>query len=261
MITLKWNFLELHLRHMVYSNSNPVMKQNFWQSIQDVQTMTFEGTMKKIGYLSGIMLLSAICTSAFTLSTADYSLVYGLSAIAGISGFIIAMFIFMTLPENPQTLMTIYAVVEGVFIGVFSTLMELFFPGIALQAIFGTAILAFVMYGMYSSRIIRPTPRFNKIVGSLTLSIVFIYVISFVLSMFGVIMPLVHSNGPAGILFTVFVLGIGALMLVSDFGFIESSVRYGAPKKYEWYAAFGLLITIVWIYIEMVRLIAKLRSD
>lgn len=224
--------------------------------------MTFEGTMNKIGYLTGILLLSAIITSAIALSSLEnLALVYGLTSMGAIVGFVLVLVIYFTQPENPQTLMTIYAVVEGMFIGGLSSVLEIIFPGLILQAVFGTAILCGVMYGLYASKVIRPTPTFNKIVYSLVLTIVLLYLISFIMQLFGAQMPFLHDNGPYGIGFSVLVLGVGGLMLVSDFGFIQSSVSHGAPKKFEWYAAFGLLITLIWIYIEMVRLIVKLRSD
>jgi uncharacterized YccA/Bax inhibitor family protein len=247
---------------MVYSNSNPVMNTNFWSNMQDSNRMTFEGTMNKIGYLTGILLLSAIITSAIALSSLEnLALVYGLTSMGAIVGFVLVLVIYFTQPENPQTLMTIYAVVEGMFIGGLSSVLEIIFPGLILQAVFGTAILCGVMYGLYASKVIRPTPTFNKIVYSLVLTIVLLYLISFIMQLFGAQMPFLHDNGPYGIGFSVLVLGVGGLMLVSDFGFIQSSVSHGAPKKFEWYAAFGLLITLIWIYIEMVRLIVKLRSD
>ena len=224
--------------------------------------MTFEGTMNKIGYLTGILLLSAIITSAIALSSLEnLALVYGLTSMGAIVGFVLVLVIYFTQPENPQTLMTIYAVVEGMFIGGLSSVLEIFFPGLILQAVFGTAILCAVMYGLYASKVIRPTPTFNKIVYSLVLTIVLLYLISFIMQLFGAQMPFLHDNGPIGIGFSILVLAVGGFMLISDFGFIESSVSYGAPKKFEWYAAFGLLITLIWIYIEMVRLIVKLRSD
>jgi uncharacterized YccA/Bax inhibitor family protein len=247
---------------MVYSNSNPVMNTNFWSNMQDSNRMTFEGTMNKIGYLTGILLLSAIITSAIALSSLEnLALVYGLTSMGAIVGFVLVLVIYFTQPENPQTLMTIYAVVEGMFIGGLSSVLEIFFPGLILQAVFGTAILCAVMYGLYASKVIRPTPTFNKIVYSLVLTIVLLYLISFIMQLFGAQMPFLHDNGPIGIGFSILVLAVGGFMLISDFGFIESSVSYGAPKKFEWYAAFGLLITLIWIYIEMVRLIVKLRSD
>ncbi len=218
--------------------------------------------MNKIGYLTGILLLSAIITSAIALSSLEnLALVYGLTSMGAIVGFVLVLVIYFTQPENPQTLMTIYAVVEGMFIGGLSSVLEIIFPGLILQAVFGTAILCGVMYGLYASKVIRPTPTFNKIVYSLVLTIVLLYLISFIMQLFGAQMPFLHDNGPYGIGFSVLVLGVGGLMLVSDFGFIQSSVSHGAPKKFEWYAAFGLLITLIWIYIEMVRLIVKLRSD
>ncbi|GIR75707.1 MAG: hypothetical protein CM15mP78_04060 [Candidatus Poseidoniales archaeon] len=117
------------------------------------------------------------------------------------------------------------------------------------------------MYVMYTSRIIRPTPAFNKILSGLVISIMFLYLTSFVLGLFTPYdVPFLHSSGPIGIGVTAVILVVAALTLISDFGFIESGTRYGAPKNMEWYAAFGILISVVWIYIETLRLLSKLNA-
>jgi uncharacterized YccA/Bax inhibitor family protein len=117
------------------------------------------------------------------------------------------------------------------------------------------------MYVMYSSRIIRPTPMFNKVIGGLVMSIMFLYLTSFILQMFsGYDVPFLHSSGPIGIGLTLFILVVASLTLISDFGFIEAGVNSGAPKNMEWYAAFGILISLIWIYIESLRLLSKIRA-
>ena len=158
--------------------------------------------------------------------------------------------------------MSLYAILEGMAVGAMSLALELTaYKGIALQAVFGTMAITGTMYIMYTSRIIRPTPAFNKIVGGLVISIMFLYLTSFVLQVFsGYNVPFLHSSGPIGIGVTAFILVVAALTLISDFGFIESGTRYGAPKNMEWYAAFGILISLIWIYIETLRLLAKLQA-
>ena len=114
---------------------------------------------------------------------------------------------------------------------------------------------------IYSSRIIRPTPTFNKVIYSLVGAIMMLYLVSIfftLLTPFEV--PFIHSSGPLGIGITVFILCIAALSLISDFGFIESGVKLQAPKNAEWWGAFGVLVTIIWIYIEMIRLLSKIRD-
>ena len=158
--------------------------------------------------------------------------------------------------------MSLYAILEGVAIGALSLFFELTaYSGIAMQAVFGTMAITAVMYGMYASRIIRPTPAFNKIVGGLVMSILALYLISFFLQLLTPYdVPFLHTAGLYGIALTAFILVVAALTLISDFGFIESGVRYGAPKNMEWYAAFGILMSVLWIYIETVRLLGKLSA-
>jgi uncharacterized YccA/Bax inhibitor family protein len=157
--------------------------------------------------------------------------------------------------------MITYALIEGVFIGAMSSVMEHFYQGIVIQAILGTLAIFISMYFLYVSKVLRPTPTFNKIVISLTMSIMLLYVISMVISLATPYqMPLLHSSSPMGIGLTVFILVIAALNLIMDFGFIEQSVQNRTPKVGEWWGAFGMLITLIWIYIEVLRLLSKLRS-
>jgi len=226
--------------------------------------MTYEGAMQKIGILLGFVVISALVTSAFSLGALENGNI-GLLAILStggvLVGFILAMIIFMTKPKNPAPLMITYSIVEGVFIGAMSTTMEYFYQGIVMQAILGTVAIFASMYFLYASKVIRPTPTFNKVVMSLTMSIMLLYVISFVISFATPYeMPLLHSSSLMGIGFTVFILIVAALNLIMDFGYIERRVQNQTPKVGEWWGAFGMLITLIWIYIEVLRLLMKLRS-
>ncbi len=155
----------------------------------------------------------------------------------------------------------IYAILEGLALGVISIMMELRFPGgIAMQAVgltFGTFLALLIAY---KSRIIRATENFKLGIAAATGGIFVIYMISFVLGFFGMNVPYIHESGLIGIGFSLFVVVIAALNLVMDFDFIESGAEQGAPKYMEWYGAFGLLITLVWLYIEILNLLAKLRG-
>ena len=240
------------------------MSDNFFSKISGNNVMTYEGAMQKIGILLGFTVISALFTSAYSLTALENGNVELLSALAMggvICGFILALIIYWTRPKNPVPLMMTYAIVEGVFIGAMSTVMEHIFPGIVIQAIIGTLAIFVSMYFLYAIRILRPTPTFNKIVTSLTASIMLLYVISFVISLATPYeMPLLHSSSLMGIGLTVFILVVAALNLIMDFGFIERSVQNQTPKVGEWWGAFGMLITLIWIYIEVLRLLMKLRS-
>jgi uncharacterized YccA/Bax inhibitor family protein len=151
-------------------------------------------------------------------------------------------------------------VLEGLFLGVISALFEAMYPGIVFQAVlltFGT--LASLLLA-YKSGLIRATENFKLGVTAATGAIVMIYVVGWIMSFFGSGIPYIHESGTIGILFSLFVVVIAALNLVLDFDFIENGVEQGAPKYMEWFAAFGLLVTLIWLYLEILRLLAKLRS-
>jgi len=227
--------------------------------------MTVEGSMQKTGYLLGVTVLSALVSAVLCLNAinnGDGGFLVSLLWMGGmVGGLVIALLLMFIRPNNPATLMTMYALFEGAFIGAFSVVFESMYEGIVFQAAFGTVGITATMYVMYASRVIRPTPMFNKVVGGLVVSIMFLYLTSFILSLVsGYSVPFLHSTGPIGIGVTLFILVVASLTLISDFGFIESGSRQGAPKNMEWYAAFGILMSLIWIYIEMVRLLWKLNA-
>ncbi len=251
---------------MEIRSSNPVLNQKFWSNLTGTDRMTVDGSLRKIGYLLALTVVTALVSAVLCLNAINNGngglYVTAFMGIGFIGGIVIAMGVFFARPKNPAALMSLYAISEGMAVGAMSLMLELTaYKGIALQAVFGTMAITATMYVMYASRIIRPTPAFNKIIGGLVVSIMFLYLTSFFLSMFtGYDVPFLHSSGPIGIGLTAFILVVAALTLISDFGFIESGSRYGAPKNMEWYAAFGILISIIWIYIETLRLLAKLQA-
>lgn len=251
---------------MEIRSSNPVLNQKFWSNLTGNDRMTIDGSMRKIGYLLGLTVVSALVSAVLCLNAINNGngglYIGGFMTLGFLGGFVVAMVVFVSRPKNPAALMSLYAILEGMAVGAMSLALELTaYKGIALQAVFGTMAITGTMYIMYTSRIIRPTPAFNKIVGGLVISIMFLYLTSFILQVFsGYDVPFLHSSGPIGIGVTAFILVVAALTLISDFGFIESGTRYGAPKNMEWYAAFGILISLIWIYIETLRLLAKLQA-
>ena len=251
---------------MEIRSSNPVLNNKFWSNLTGTDRMTVDGSMKKIGYLLSVTIVSALVSAVLCMNALNNGngglFIGGLMGLGFVGGSIIAIIVFMTRPQNPAALMTIYAILEGMGIGAMSLMLELTaYKGIALQAVYRSMAITGIMYVMYASRIIRPTPAFNKIVFGLVMSIMFLYLTSFVLQLFTPYdVPFLHSSGPIGIGLTAVILVVAALTLISDFGFIESGSRYGAPKNMEWYAAFGILISVVWIYIETLRLLSKLNA-
>jgi uncharacterized YccA/Bax inhibitor family protein len=153
----------------------------------------------------------------------------------------------------------VYAALEGLALGGISALFEARYPGISVQAVMLTFGVFAALLFAYTSRLIRPSENFKLGVVAATGGIALVYLVSIGLSFFGITIPFLHDSGPIGILVSVVIVVIAALNLVLDFDFIETGVARGAPRYMEWYAAFGLLVTLVWLYLEMLRLLSKLR--
>ena len=154
----------------------------------------------------------------------------------------------------------IYALLEGILLGALSALLELAYPGIVVQAVGLTFAIMLALLGAYTILRIRPSENFKLGVSAATGGIFLLYLVSFVLSFFGVRIPYIHESGLIGIGFSLVVVVIASLNLVLDFDLIEQGVNQGAPKFMEWYGAFGLLVTLVWLYLEILNLLSKLRS-
>jgi uncharacterized YccA/Bax inhibitor family protein len=164
-------------------------------------------------------------------------------------------------PRLAKILGPIYAIAQGFFVGAISKAYESWFDGIVLQAASATFAVFAVMLLLYNTRIIKVTDRFRRTVIFATLGIMALYLVSIVMSLFGADIPFINDPSPLGIAFSVFVCGLAALNLALDFDFIERGSKAGLAKDYEWVAAVGLLVTIVWLYLEILRLLAKLRES
>ncbi len=154
----------------------------------------------------------------------------------------------------------LYALIEGFFLGSISAVYEARFNGIVFQAVLLTFGTLFALLFAYRSGMIKATENFKLGVVAATGGIALVYLATIVLGLFGVRIPFIHDSGLIGIGFSLFVVVVAALNLVLDFDFIESGVEHGAPKHMEWYGAFGLMVTLVWLYIEFLRLLSKLQS-
>lgn len=237
--------------------ANPAMnEETFTPALWGENTMTLQGTINKSIILIGITILSAIMTWMYV----DMSILapYLLPIIIWTAVF---SFVIFFKKELSPYLAPVFAVVEGVVIAVFSALFEMQYPGIVMQAATATFAIFAVMLLMYRARIIQVTQKFRSMVMAATGAIMLLYVISILGSLTGWYqVPLLHSNGPLGIGISVFIVGIASFNLLLDFDVIEHWVAAKAPKWMEWYASFGLLVTLVWLYIEVLRLLSKLRS-
>ena len=247
---------------MVYSSSNPVLSNRFWNNISGYETMSYEGTMQKIGILFGTMAVSALLLVTVGI-TVDMNILIVGTGVGFIGGFITYLVLLLTRPKNPSPIMITYAVFEGLLIGGISLIFESMYEGIVFQASLGTVCITGTMYGLYATRIIKATPMFKKVILTLAGGIMLLYLVSFALYLLpgNFTVPLLHTSGPVGILLTVFILGVAAFLLIINFDFIEKGIQNRSPKVGEWWGAFGLLVTVVWIYIEMIRLLAKIRSN
>ncbi len=223
------------------------------------EAMTVQGTVNK----TGILLLCTVATAAWTwnifLHSHSAQAVAPLALVGVIGGLIFAFATIFKKTWAPVTA-PIYALFEGLVLGSVSAILEVRFPGIAIQAVsltFGTMVALLLVY---RSGLIRVTDNFRTGIFAATGGIAIFYLIEMVLGFFGVHFTAVNGNGAIGIGFSVFVVIIAALNLVLNFDFIENGARAGAPKYMEWYGAFGMMVTLIWLYFEILQLLSKLRS-
>ncbi len=238
--------------------SNPMMKESvFTRAIPGVETMTLQGAVNKTVALLALVVIGAAYTWNLFYNQGPAAVQpWMLGGLIG--GLIFAMITVFKASWAPKTA-PIYAVLEGLALGGISALFEARFPGIVIQAVGLTFGTLFALLFAYKSRLIRATENFKLGVVAATGGIVLVYLVSIVGGLFGWHMPLIHESGPVGILFSLFVVVVAALNLVLDFDFIERGDGV-APRYMEWYAAFGLVVTLVWLYLELLRLLAKLKD-
>ena len=245
--------------HLSLRSGNPVLKANTFiqrQTTIDTGMMTITGTVNKTAL--GLLLLMTTAIFTWNMSPTDPR-ISALIMVGIFGGLITAIITVFKRHLAPYTT-PIYALLEGLALGGISRFFETLYPGIVNQAVFLTfGTLAALLFA-YRSGLIKPTENFKLGIVAATGGIFFVYIISFILGLFGVQVPLIHSNSNFGILFSFGVVVIAALNLVLDFDFIEEGAEIGAPKYMEWFGAFGLLVTLVWLYLEILHLLAKLQS-
>jgi uncharacterized YccA/Bax inhibitor family protein len=249
----------------LFKTSNPALGRNTFQNLQYGGTidaaarMTLNGTVNK----TGILLLCALATAAWTwrsfFQTQDPTAVMGQMMIGGLGGMIFA---FVTIFKKDWAPVTapIYAALEGLALGGISAFLDFRYHGIAIEAVSLTFGTLFVMLFLYRTGIIKVTRKFMIGVVAATGAIMLFYFAQILLGFFGIQFAAVNNGSPIGILISLVIVGIAALNLVLDFAFIEQGVASGAPRYMEWYGAFGLMLTLVWLYIEILNLLAKMNS-
>jgi len=224
------------------------------------QVMTLGGTVNKTGMLLLMCVATAIYTWNLYTGPESMGVLMPYLLVGGIGGFIVAMVTVFKKQWAPITA-PLYALLEGLFLGGISVYFESMFPGIVMQAVMLTLGVLAALLMAYKSGLIKATENFKLGVVAATGGIFLLYMINIGMRMFGFEgMGFIHDSGAMGIAFSLFVVVIAALNLVLDFDFIESGVEAGAPKYMEWYGAFGLVVTLIWLYLEILRLLAKLQS-
>ena len=223
------------------------------------EAMTIQGTVNKTAILLVFVFLPAAWTWNRFFSSENPAAVMPFLIVGAIAGLILALVTFFKKTWAPITA-PLYAIAQGFLLGGLSASMEARFPGIVIQAVALTFGTLFALLFAYKSRLIRATENFKLGVAAATGGIFLIYLLSFILGFFGIGIPYIHESGLIGIGFSLFVVVIAALNLVLDFDFIEHGAEAGVPQYMEWFGAFGLIVTLVWLYIEILHLLAKIRG-
>lgn len=246
----------------LFKSGNPALNKETFShcetSLDEADVMTIDGTVNKTAFLLLLTIVSAILTWRFFSVTANYGLIGKCVLISSIVGVIIAFFVSFN--KDLSALLTpIYAFFEGIALGGISLVMEQAYPGIVNQSLLLTFSIFIVLLVIYKAKLIAVTENLKLIIASATAGIAFYYLLSLVFRLVGVQLPLIHESTVGGIFFSVFVVIIAAMNLVVDFDFIEQGAASHVPKYMEWYGAFGLLVTVIWLYVEILRLLGKSR--
>ncbi len=239
-----------------FKTSNPVINEKAFQKsvgtlVQGGETMTVSGAVNKTLFLTAILLL----TTVYSYVNPNPILMWG-----GLIGGFIVVLISVFKPQYSNITAPIYAALEGFFIGGLSIAYASIYNGIIFQAVSITMAILFVMLFLYKSRIIKVTKSFRTGVIMATGAVALVYVVSMVLGMFGIPVPFLHQGGMIGIGISLVIIGIASMNLLLDFDNFEKGEQYGAPIYMEWFSAMGLLITLVWLYLEILRLISMLSG-
>jgi len=242
-------------KHLSLRSGNPALHKNTFKGLETTgdDTMTIDGTVNK----TSIALILLLLSSYYTYSTSNTGFIF----IGLITGIVLAIATIIKKTWSPITV-PLYAICEGLALGGISAIYESMYTGIVQQAIFLTLGIFTALLFAYKTKIIKATENFKLGVFAATGGIAIVYFISFIMSFWGGGLSIMNIQNASmmSIGFSVFVVIIAALNLVLDFDFIEEASEMGVPKYMEWYATFGLLITLIWLYLEILRLLAKLQS-
>ncbi len=252
----------------LFESGNPTLSEKIFNSSLSTAhdgAMTVRGSIAKFGFLLFMVIAGATYNwHLFMVSKAETMMTL---MWVGLIGGLITGLIISFKPATARYLAPPYALMEGLLLGAFSVIVNNMvgqkYPGIVMQAVGLTFSVALVMFLLYNFRIIKPTAKFKAVIVSATMGIFLFYMVYWILSLFHVNMPFMSWNdfSPLGIGINIFVIVIAALSLILDFERIETGEQMGAPKYMEWYGAFGLLVTLVWLYIEILKLLSRFASS
>jgi uncharacterized YccA/Bax inhibitor family protein len=243
-------------------SSNPAFAssafQNYDYAARGGQTMTVQGTVAKTFLMLGI--LSATAIWAWN-EAGNRAMTPGLIGGAAIGGFVVALITFFR-PTLASWTAPVYAALEGVLLGALSQILNARYPGIALQAVALTSGTMLIMLTLYATRAIRVTEKLYMGVVAATGALMLVYLVTWIARLFfHTDIPFIHESGKIGIIFSLFVVGLAAFNLLLDFDQIEQGAAYGAPKSMEWYGSFALMVTLIWLYVEVLNLLRKVYDN
>lgn len=241
--------------------SNPILNEERFTSqerVLDGEPMSIQGTIGKI-FMLFVCLLAGAGISLYYLFNNQSATVVPMMTVSAVVGFILVIATCFNVKIAKYTAAP-YALLEGIVLGGISAFFEAAFQGIVIQAIMLTFASLFVMLMLYKAKMIQYTEKFRSVLMTAILSVGAVYLVQLILSLFGRTIPGIFDNGPVGLAFSLVVVAIASLSLIQDFYFIESASNNLLSKDYEWYGAMGLMITLVWLYMEILRLLAKFNS-
>ena len=235
--------------------SNPLLNRqlDLSRDREVTSSMNLQGVVNK----TGILLLLCFFAGAFAWFNPELAVPL---MIVGIIGGFIACMVGIFKPSASPIAAPIYAVLEGLCLGAISQILESRWHGIVVNAMLLTIAVLAVMLFLYTTRILRVSSTMVKGIFMATAAVAIVYLVDIVLNMFGIHMPYLNSSGPAGIAISLVIVGIAAFNLLVDFAVIENNIRQQAPKYMEWYSAMALLVTLVWLYMEILRLLSKMKN-
>ncbi|MFO7723887.1 MAG: Bax inhibitor-1/YccA family protein [Bacteroidales bacterium] len=247
----------------LFKSGNPALNENIFviagKAAKDNRVMTLQGTVNKTALLMMIVVFTSFYTWNLFMTTLDVARINPY-VFTGIIGSLVLSVVIIIRKKWAPFLSPLHAIMQGLFLGALSAMYEYLIPGIVMQALLLTFGILSALLIVYKLRILKPTENLKLFVVAGTAGLALYYVANLALSFAGIRLPFIHENSVWGILFNVFAIVMASLNLVVDFDFIEHGVDSRAPKYMEWYGAFGLMITIIWLYIEILSLLAKTKQ-